>query len=116
MALEKVSNQKGQAVLESLAILILSGLMILLFMQQGLRSIHELALSEIVEKRLLCELEDVLHCEDQMNFELRKIHFKTRSMELQKNNFTIQLKLSGELVQQFNLHRKLERHLFNEKF
>ena len=116
MALEKVINQKGQAVIESLAVLILAGVVILLFMQQGLRSIHHLALSEIMETRLLCELEDVHFCADQMNFELNKLRFKTKSIEFQKNNITIQLKLSGQLVQQFNLHRSLERQPFNEKF
>lgn len=116
MALEKVINQKGQAVIESLAVLILAGVMILLFMQQGLGSIHHLALSEIMETRLLCELENDRQCADQMNFELKNLHFKTKSVVLQKNDFTIQLQLSGQLVQQFNLHRTLERHSFNEKF
>lgn len=120
MAPEKVINQKGQAVLESLAVLILAGVMILTFMQQGLGSIHELALSEIMETRLLCELEDARqsknHCADQMNFELKNLHFKIKSVVLLKNDVTIQLKLSGQLVQQFNLHRTLERHSFNEKF
>lgn len=116
MAPEKVINQKGQALIESLAILALAGFLLLLFMQYGLRSIHELALSEIMESRLICELENATHCEINMATELKNIQFKTESAILNKTDSFIQLKLRGQLFEQFNLERIIEKTSFNEKF
>lgn len=116
MALEKVINQKGQALLESLAVLTVAGLLIILFMHYGLRTLHELALSEIMENRLLCELENANHCEIQMTTELKKIQFKMESSALSKNSSTIQLKLTGQILTKFNMERTLERFFFDEKF
>ena len=116
MAPEKMINQKGQALIDSLAVLALAGLLILLLIRHGLRSIHEVALSEIMENRLICELEDTTHCEINMMTELKKIQFKTESAILNKTDSVIQLKLSGQLFEQFNLERALEKTSFNEKF
>ena len=116
MAPEKVINQKGQALIESLAVLALAGFLILIFTKLGLRSIHEIALSEIIENRLLCELENATQCEINMTTELKKIQFKTESVILNKTDSLIQLKLSGQLFEQFNLERHLEKTSFNEKF
>ncbi len=116
MVPEKMINQKGQALIESLAVLALAGLLILLFMKHGLKTIHEVALHEIMENRLICELEDATHCEINMTTELKKIQFKTESATLNKTESIILLKLSGQLFEQFNLERALEKTSFNEKF
>lgn len=109
-------NQKGQALIESIAVLVLAGFLILLFMKHGLSSIHDVALSEIMENRLLCELEDAIYCETTMATDLKKLQFKTESITLNKTESFIQLKLSGQLFEQFNMERTLDKNSFNEKF
>jgi len=84
-----VSNNKGQALLETLGLMSITGLFLYLLLSCLIKVIFAVALDAMAEDYFFCELERKPHCEQSL---------KTRLQENQMQNVSVSIKKPGEKI------------------
>jgi len=109
-------NKKGQAVIESIFVLAITVPLILFLLHYFILQINLIALDELVEMRLICELSNEVNCQEIFENKVAELKIKNLQSKLIKKNHLFIFSLQGEQTSEIKLERILDAKKYLEKY
>lgn len=114
--LKVISNNKGQALFESLAVFTLSMPLLFVLLQNILRLIFVIAVDSMAEDFFFCELAQEKNCKQKLEQALIRNRVRDIQIKTTKQNSSIILTINGTHGASFSLSREFDYAKFNQKF
>ncbi len=107
-----VSNNKGQALIEALGMMSITGLFLYLLLYCLIKVIFSVALDAIAEDYFFCELARKPSCEERLKTRLRQNQMKNVSVKIQKPGQKIILTISATHLASMTITREFDYENF----